>query len=1239
MTVKTTSCPNCQSPQAVFSQKRQIYVCPDCDHKFSPPAKIAAAKRIFLSYGHDEFVPFAEKLKNDFEQRGHEVWYDAERIRLGGDWERYIEEGLNWVTASAKEGRFVLLMTPHSVRRPKQAGNQYGYCLNELARALSRGFEPVPVMLSPCEPPLSICRIQYLDMQNCWPLLEGKKNYQSGFKRLAEAIEQDRLDFEGAQSRLCQRLEPLPFEADMKKHLARFTGRQWVFDEIDRWLANPRGSRVFWICGSPGVGKSAIAVWLCTYRPEVAAFHLCIHGHTQKADPRQVVKSIAFQLSTQLYDYQQALNASNLEKILAKGNPQTLFDSLIVQPLSRNFPRPANTVLILIDALDEATENGRNELAAFIAGEAGKLPEWIRLIITSRPEPEVTTPLQGLKPYQLDASRKENKKDLRTYLQRELAPLAEGGQVSGPAMDTLLEKSEGLFLYADWVREELKKGHLSLGEVEQFPRGLGGIYLQFFERQFPDRSRFSKKYRSVIETVAAARENLTVNFLCELFDWTDYEQHETLDALGSLFPMENGNIRPFHRSVIDWLTDPKKAGPYLVSIQAGHERLAESGWQDYLAGGDGLRMDDYHLQYLSSHLAQWAARVSEKKRCPILDRLVTLIADPAYQKIRMERVWDPVSFLGELRSCIQHIVAVRDPKASVLLARAALGLVSFQLEELRPEVVFLPAEAGQLKAAEACLALFPAEVYWQRTALLSAIWLAANNPKHRKAAEEFLNELTAHPLPLPEDEAEMRPTLVLLDFLQERVRATLEGRMPGLPPQLPTGSEEGAKAVLESMGMMKTRSEGISEGGAVLEFISGIVAEPMVEALHRMGDEAPVYVAQRDGPALVGFATADPQRGKSYLERYIDLHAANNYVPYRNLSLWLLLGSVLQHPLQDWTRDLVVLLVKSALARERLIFREALPFALQALEALQGKRMARKILEERVNEAHQQVSELHESRGLNDSWASHKRRLAALAEACHILPGAGPLVDGLLNHLFDMAGGFAGYQAPAWLTVAETVRICRPDDTPAIKKALAAAEKAAHNIQDAVFCARVSARVSAMRKNWWKLAGSRIYLPAVVERLATHPQDPKFAAVHVIGEDFSRRTDEPGKLDLPDSLKKAQTLNQLAVAYQRPLPEFQQLNKPWASKPDEPIPDRREIKVPDPEFIPLLAARLAAETLVAPGLNPGERVALIKPLVPLALNQFSALDTVLARLLLGAKPTDKIALAALQKGITPGSDP
>lgn len=297
-----------------------------------------------------------------------------------------------------------------------------------------------------------------------------------------------------------------------------------MFDHIDSWLADPSVSRVFWITGKPGVRKTVIASWLCTYLCEVAAFHLCRHRHVEKSDHRRAVLSIAYQISSQLPEYQKRLNSLDIEQIVSEDNVRSLFDNLIVQPFSGNFPRPERMIVILIDALDEATENGRNELASFIASEFDKTPEWIRLIITSRPDPEVTPPLQALTPYILDASTPENEKDIRMFLIQELQPYAGGKEPQPEVIDSIISLSEGLFLYVEWICKELSLGRLSLNRLEEFPKGLGGVYAQFIERQFSDINTFKTVYRPVLELIAAACEPLEMDYIASIFGWSVYDK-------------------------------------------------------------------------------------------------------------------------------------------------------------------------------------------------------------------------------------------------------------------------------------------------------------------------------------------------------------------------------------------------------------------------------------------------------------------------------------------------------------------------------------------------------------------------------------------------------------------------------------------------------------------------------------------------------------------------------------------
>jgi len=546
--------------------------------------------RIFLSYGRDEHVELARRLYADLKSRRHEVWFDENCLKPGFDWESHIERGLDWVSEDPKRSRVILLMTPHAVHRPS------GYCLNEIARAIYRSVDIIPVMVVWCEAPLSICRIQWLDMRDCIPVEEKPERYEVNRDRLIEALEQGKLDYEGNQSKLLSQLKPLEFSAEIAKHVCKFVGRQWIFDRIDNWLNNPNASRVFWITGSPGVGKSAIAAYLCHKRREVAAFHLCSQGHDDKSDPQRCVLSIAYQLSTQLHDYHERLVylADDLNKSAA-----TLFNNLIVEPFSSNYAPPDRIILIVIDALDEATRYGQNKLAEFIAREFPLTPSWMRLFITSRPDPEVTLYLQGLSPYELSTDTPENLEDLRTYVCNRILQLFPNQNISNNITEKLLKKSDGLFLYIDQVFEDIKEGRLSLEHIDQFPQGLGGVYYQYFKRQFED-TLYKNLQRPLLEMVSAAKGPLPLNLAQKALGWDDYTCQEVINSVGSFYPLTEGFIQPFHRSITDWLTDPKKSGEYFVNFKEGQKRLADVCWQEFKTSVSNMSL--YSISYLPLHL-------------------------------------------------------------------------------------------------------------------------------------------------------------------------------------------------------------------------------------------------------------------------------------------------------------------------------------------------------------------------------------------------------------------------------------------------------------------------------------------------------------------------------------------------------------------------------------------------------------------------------------------------------------
>ena len=109
----------------------------------------------------------------------------------------------------------------------------------------------------------------------------------------------------------------------------------------------------------------------------------------------------------------------------------------------------------------------------------------------------------------------------------------------------------------------------------------------------------------------------------------------------------------------------------------------------------------------------------------------------------------------------------------------------------------------------------------------------------------------------------------------------------------------------------------------------------------------------------------------------------------------------------------------------------------------------------------------------------------------------------------------------------------------------------------------------------------------------------------------------------------ADNLARLAELYHRPLADLLRLNHEHGWKAQTSLPKGTEVRIPDRGLAPLLAARFTAGVLVDTALDAVQRIEVIQSLVPVAAANPTALDTVLARLLLAARPSDRTRLDAL----------
>jgi hypothetical protein len=172
-----------------------------------------------------------------------------------------------------------------------------------------------------------------------------------------------------------------------------------------------------------------------------------------------------------------------------------------------NLPHPGRTLAVLIDALDEATKDGKNELALFLATEFERVPAWLRLIVTSRPIPELLAAFYGQQPFDLGAHAEEGRRDLAGFLRQELMARSSSPaiELTDELVDRLAAQSDGNFLYAEAVRRELAEGHVAPNQISGLPRGLAGVYSDFFRRQFSDLADYKRRVRPFLEIVTAVQ--------------------------------------------------------------------------------------------------------------------------------------------------------------------------------------------------------------------------------------------------------------------------------------------------------------------------------------------------------------------------------------------------------------------------------------------------------------------------------------------------------------------------------------------------------------------------------------------------------------------------------------------------------------------------------------------------------------------------------------------------------------
>jgi len=982
----------------------------------------------------------------------------------------------------------------------------------------------------------------------------------------------------------------------LARHQAHFGGRDGALRSLHQFLHAPGGYLP--VLAPAGFGKSALlARWI--QELQAAGKQVCytfINRAEGTADLQFTMQNLCEQMAGahRLVGTLPALDRSL----------QALYPGLLQLP-----PDPGLELIVVLDGLDEALGwTPRSDL--FPPG----LPHGVHVVFSARQVPGVDW-VEALGP----AGRAEAPLELGAMVLEDVKSLLEraGGKASRLAARpgfaaAVVAASNGDPFYLHFLVEDIAAGAITARNIKHQPHGLEA-YLTEWWRQLKAEVANLEEVTDLLGVLCVAKGRLLRQ-----------ELQQISPSLGRGLLLDKGLTGKLSR----YLTGDEQAG-YAIA----HPRFGE-----YLTGGnlfsqaevDGYRTQllkycagwqqsrsAYALTHYAAHLVDALPKAHPEDRDTALANLVSLAGKRAFQKAHLSVVGDLAALQGDLERVLGVAAGELRPQALPLVVQSALALVDWRARELRPEPLFALAHKGQIRAAERRVRLLDIDAEWQQAIRLLIAWLG--QAKDAPAARTLLQAA------LPD-----QPAAEPLRSLWQWLHAVLD-KAPPPPSELrETPPKHTVEAIVERFagsgnpellerGLAELMDEGLGVGGELMD--------PSIAAAAPNGRVG--FLSERDSPLLVAYAHEYGEEGDPYLDQYIAIQSNYDYPQYRYQSLWFVLDAVVRHPDPEWVCRYVEKVATAALGGGQYRFREGLPIAVGALSASTRGEYGK--LAQARKQAYDAAEPLTHSYGPSDIVGAHKRRLAAHAEALRCALGY-PEDDSTCQELLARAEkvrfGYAGYGMPAYLALAEAASICLAAGADAVGRALDGARSSAHNINEPTYCARSTARCNAMRAWWWQ-PGGIADLPDVVRRLLADPQAPEFAAAHCVDEAYGERA--KFRLDLPDAMRQAKSLVALAAVYKQPLTEFQRLNRDRDWDVEQPLDGETLVRVPDPGFVPLLAARFAAEALAQPGLPPAGRRVLIQSLVPLAAPDPTALDTVLARLVLADPPETKGYRAALKR--------
>ncbi|KAL0566813.1 hypothetical protein V5O48_015189 [Marasmius crinis-equi] len=241
---------------------------------------------------------------------------------------------------------------------------------------------------------------------------------------------------------------------------------------------------ICWLSGAAGVGKSSIAMSVaksCEDDGLISSF-FCFRSDPQRNNPNAMVPTIAHGLAVTNPSVRQILNKRiTADPSILRARFEVQFEALVKQPITTVQPSPEAPNLIIIDGLDECSDElTQLRILNTIASAYRRSPESphipLRFLVCSRPEVWIRRMFEGprlvglAKHIVLD-ERFDPTQDIRRFYEHEFREIRESMEYqdvplpnpwpSESNFNSLVQKSDGQFSYAATAVRIVKHPYIS----------------------------------------------------------------------------------------------------------------------------------------------------------------------------------------------------------------------------------------------------------------------------------------------------------------------------------------------------------------------------------------------------------------------------------------------------------------------------------------------------------------------------------------------------------------------------------------------------------------------------------------------------------------------------------------------------------------------------------------------------------------------------------------------------------